>query len=300
MLAGERVRFCTACGTAAGTDWRFCAMCGQRIDVGAPDPSALRQRLVQALRDEGAIRTEAVAAAMGGVPRHLFIPDAPIEAAYRNEAVRTKVERGEAVSSASQPSIVAIMLEQLVVEPGDRVLEIGAGTGYNAALLAHLSGPGGQVISVDIDDDVVRSAQEHLATADAAGVRVERGDGAAGFAEGAPYDRIIVTAAAWDIAPAWREQLAPDGRLVLPLILANGQHRSVAFRLEEDRLVSTSIRFCMFMPLRGALAGPNLRITALARSYDDVSSDQQVLLRPHTKLVLEETPPPAWRQRPLG
>jgi len=94
MLAGERVRFCTACGTAAGTDWRFCAMCGQRIDVGAPDPSALRQRLVQALRDEGAIRTEAVAAAMGGVPRHLFIPDAPIEAAYRNEAVRTKVERG--------------------------------------------------------------------------------------------------------------------------------------------------------------------------------------------------------------
>ena len=92
---------------------------------------------MQALSDEGAIRTEPVAAATGAVPGHLFIPDAPLEIAYRNEAVRTKVERGEAVSSASQPSIVAIMLEQLGVEPGDRVLEIGAGEHLDQVLHVH-------------------------------------------------------------------------------------------------------------------------------------------------------------------
>ncbi|MGH3932646.1 MAG: hypothetical protein ACRDTF_22035 [Pseudonocardiaceae bacterium] len=94
-----------------------------------------------------------VEAAMRAVPRHLFIPDSPAERAYSNENIVTcRDAEGVAVSSASAPGVVAGMLEQLDVQPGHRVLEIGAGTGYNAALLAQLVGPAGQVTTVDIDD----------------------------------------------------------------------------------------------------------------------------------------------------
>src|SRR5258708_24206156 len=98
---------------------------------------------------------------------------------------------------------MAIMVEQLALQPGDRILEIGAGTGYNAALMAHLVGPKGQVVTVDIDQDTAAAAQAHLATAGADDIRVLCGDGALGYPEAAPYDRIILTAGTWDIAPAW-------------------------------------------------------------------------------------------------
>lgn len=88
---------------------------------------------------------------MRAVPRHLFVPDATVERAYSNEAVVTHRDAdGVAVSSSSAPGVVASMLEQLDVQPGHRVLEIGAGTGYNAALLAHLADPAGEVTTVDI------------------------------------------------------------------------------------------------------------------------------------------------------
>jgi hypothetical protein len=101
----------------------------------------------------GAIKSPAVEAAFRAVPRHVFVPEVSAEHAYRNEAIPTKLVDGHAVSSASQPSIVAVMLEQLDVQPGQRVLEIEAGTGYNAALLARLVGPSGHVVTVDLDED---------------------------------------------------------------------------------------------------------------------------------------------------
>ncbi|MGH3885395.1 MAG: methyltransferase domain-containing protein [Pseudonocardiaceae bacterium] len=101
--------------------------------------------------------------------------------------------------------------------PGHRVLEIGAGTGYNAALLAHLVGPAGKVTTVDIDSKVVRGARECLAAAGYRGVSVVCGDGEFGYSDHAPYDRIVVTAGAWDLPPAWVDQLAAGGRLVVPL-----------------------------------------------------------------------------------
>jgi protein-L-isoaspartate(D-aspartate) O-methyltransferase len=125
----------------------------------------LRHRLVEELRRSSALADEAVADAFLAVPRHLFVPGVPPERAYRDEAIATKIEGGRPVSSSSQPAIMAIMLEQLDVRPGMRVLEIGAGTGYNAALLQHLVGPRGRVVTIDIDPEVVAWARERLQAA---------------------------------------------------------------------------------------------------------------------------------------
>src|SRR5690606_3633947 len=111
---------------------------------------ALRSQLVEQLRASGAVRTERVGDAVRAVARHVFVPGVALEAAYANDAVVTKRDgRGVALSSVSAPRLVAMMLEQLRVQPGHRVLEIGSG-GYNAALLAELVGPAGSVTTVDI------------------------------------------------------------------------------------------------------------------------------------------------------
>jgi protein-L-isoaspartate(D-aspartate) O-methyltransferase len=164
---------------------------------------------------------------------------------------------GRAVSSASQPSIVAVMLEQLDVVPGQRVPEIGAGTGYNAALLAHLVGPSGRVVTVDID-----SARAHLATAGVEGVEVVCGDGVGlGHAPEAPYDCIVLTVGAWDIAPAWWHQLDAAGRLLVPLSL-RGVQRCIALERHDGWMDSVSVRDCGFMRLRSGFRGPETVLTA--------------------------------------
>ena len=220
-----------------------------------PDATERRQTLVDALKQAGRIVSPPVEAALRAVPRHLFLPDVPLDQVYQDDAIITKRQDGQAISSSSQPSMMAIMLEQLDLRPGQRVLEIGAGTGYNAALMAHLVGETGQVVSVDIDDELVARARARLAAAGWSGVQVVCADGMLGHAEAAPYDRIILTVAAWEIAPAWWEQLRPDGRLVLPLVL-NGPQKSVAFAPAADHLRSVSVHSCDFMHLRGGLARP--------------------------------------------
>jgi protein-L-isoaspartate(D-aspartate) O-methyltransferase len=220
------------------------------------DASDLQQALVDQLKREGEIRSPRVEAAFRAVPRHLFLPDVPLSQVYSDEAIPTKHLDGRAVSSSSQPAIMAVMLEQLALEPGHRVLEIGAGTGFNAALMAQIVGDAGQVITIDIDDDIVTRAREHLSAAGIGRVQVVCCDGGFGYPEGAPYDRIILTVGAADIAPAWREQLKSDGRLVLPLSI-RGPQESVAFERADGHLVSVSIEGCGFMMLRGALATRN-------------------------------------------
>jgi protein-L-isoaspartate(D-aspartate) O-methyltransferase len=218
--------------------------------------AALRERLVGHLLATGRIHSERLAAAFRAVPRHLFLPGVDLTIAYEDEAIPTRWSAdGRPTSSSSQPAIVAAMIEQLDVRPGHRVLEIGSGTGWNAALLALLTGPAGRVSTMDIEPAVAHQAARNLAAAGITGVEVITGDGAAGHPAGAPYDRVILTAAARDLAPAWSAQLAPGGRLVLPLAL-RGTQRSVAFEPVGDHLASVSIVPAGFMSLQGTLAGP--------------------------------------------
>jgi protein-L-isoaspartate(D-aspartate) O-methyltransferase len=220
------------------------------------DATRLRRELLASVRARGGARTESIAEALLSVPRHAFVPDVPVEAAYRDAAIVTKRDAdGLPVSSSSQPTIMALMLDQLGPSPGQRVLEIGAGTGFNAALLAHLVGPSGFVASVDIDPDVVERARVGLALAGYPEVEVICADGAHGHPAAAPYDRIIATVGVWDLAPAWLAQLTPGGRIVAPLDL-RGVQVSVAFEWEDGHWVSRSLVPCGFMRLRGALAGP--------------------------------------------
>ncbi|HEY0696468.1 MAG TPA: methyltransferase, FxLD system [Micromonospora sp.] len=219
------------------------------------DPERLRQALVDELRGHGVLWSPAVEAALRAVPRHLFVPAVPVRAAYANDVVPTKRdERGLAVSAASQPSIVALMLEQAEVRPGQRVLEIGAGTGYNAALLAYLVGGTGSVTTVDVDADIVEGARTALAHAGYGRVDVVPGDGALGHPAGAPYDLVIATVGAWDVPAAWLAQLTAGGRLVVPQRVRGGVSRSIAYRRDRDRWRSISSEMCGFMPLRGGIA----------------------------------------------
>jgi protein-L-isoaspartate(D-aspartate) O-methyltransferase len=212
------------------------------------------------LKNTRYIHTPAVEAAFRAVPRHLFLPAVALDTVYADEAIPTKRLGGKTVSSSSQPAIMAIMLEQLDVHRGHRVLEIGAGTGYNAALMAHIVGDRGHVVTVDIDDDLVADAREQLAAAGFERVHVVCSDGGLGYPAGAPYDRIILTVGAWDIAPAWQEQLKPDGRLVLPLIIRGNVQESVAFEHAGGHLASVSVHACGFVPLRGTHAGPQTTV----------------------------------------
>ncbi|MCC3765772.1 methyltransferase, FxLD system [Glycomyces sp. TRM65418] len=224
---------------------------GDHTDTSGDEARLLRTRLVGSLRSNGVIRTEAVEAAMLAVPRHRFVPEAPLHIAYADDVYVTKRDSdGEALSSASQPSIVAEMLEQLDVRPGHRVLEIGAGTGYNAALLDSMVGPRGSVTTVDIDADTVRRARKALDEVGGERVRVVQGDGQLGCADGAPYDRLIATVGTWDLPPAWWDQLVDGGRLVAPLSIRGCEH-SVAFDHVDGVMRSRSIVSCGFMPMRG-------------------------------------------------
>src|SRR3712207_5192779 len=117
---------------------------------GIRDLASLQRSLAEHMIRDGHITTAPVAEAFRAVPRHLFLPGVPPEAVYQDEAIVTNRLEGVPVSSSSQPAIMAIMLERLDLRPGQRVLEIGAGTGYNAALIAEIVGPGGRVITVDL------------------------------------------------------------------------------------------------------------------------------------------------------
>ena len=225
--------------------------------------AGLRERLVAKVQATSGIRDERIAAALRDVPRHLFLPHLPPEDAYLDDAIVTKRDaEGQPISSSSQPAIMAIMLDQLDLAPGQRVLEIGAGTGYNAALLRHIVGPTGTVVSVDIQSDLVEEARWHLASAGYRDVTVVAADGAEGYPPGAPYDRVIATVGVSDLAPAWRHQTRPGARIVVPLDV-RGSQLAVAFERAAPaqaggagHWVSQSAAPCGFMRMRGSLAGP--------------------------------------------
>ncbi|MCK9895026.1 methyltransferase, FxLD system [Frankia sp. AgB32] len=214
----------------------------------------LRDALTDYIAGWGTFRTPQIEAAFRTVPRHRFLPGIDLDTAYgRNPIVTRRAADGTSLSSASSPTLVATMLEQLAPQPGHAVLEIGTATGINAALLAELVGQAGDVVSIELDDDLAASAADHLRDTGYR-VHVVCGDGALGHAQCAPYDRLIVTAEATDLAPAWWDQLRVGGRAVVPLRLhGSGLTRALAFDHDAPgRMTSTSAVVCGFVPMRGS------------------------------------------------
>ncbi|SCK18526.1 methyltransferase domain-containing protein [Streptomyces sp. WMMB 322] len=226
--------------------------------------------LMRRLAARGALADPAWQAAFAEVPREVFVPyyyvtvsggrrerlwrDDPdperrarwLSGVYDDQPLATRVRDGELLSSSSQPSLMARMLEALEVRDGMRVLEIGTGSGYNAALLAHRLG-GARVTTVDLDPGITGTAREHLA---AAGYRprIVTGDGVLGAPAYAPYDRVIATCAVRAVPPAWLAQSVPGALVLAPVGTGLVPLRVEGPRDGEGRFLSTPAHF---VPLRG-------------------------------------------------
>ncbi|GAA4225010.1 hypothetical protein GCM10022254_05920 [Actinomadura meridiana] len=197
-------------------------------------------------------RTTRVLDAMAAVRREPFLPDANLEEVYDpHKAVVIKRDDGGAIGSCSSvPTLVATMLDQLRPQLGHNVLEIAAGTGINAAYLRELVGPTGSVTTIDHDPGVTAHARAALHAAGYPDVEVITRDGALGDQAHGPYHGIIVTVGAPDVYPAWREQLLPRGRLLVPLRF-RGTTRSLGLTLEGDTFISDTAELCGFIPMIG-------------------------------------------------
>ncbi|WP_063794149.1 methyltransferase, FxLD system [Streptomyces graminilatus] len=259
-------------------------------------PAGLREALVNNLIDGGHLRTPAVIAAFRDTERHRFLPGVDLQAAYAEEAVAIKHdESGEMISCISAPSIVATQLEQMGAGPGHKVLEAGAATGYNAALLGRLVAPGGHVWTVDVDQDLVDHASKNIAQAGASNVSVVLADGAVGLPEHAPFDRIQFTVGAGDVPVRILDQLAPGGRLVLPMRIRGSISRSFAFERDGDTWKAISCEMATFVPLRKGvcddiytlvpMAGEgNVRLETFSEQDVDRQAIRTVLDQPQAKV----------------
>lgn len=216
--------------------------------------------MVEALKQRGELSDARLEAAFLEVPRHAFLPGVTLDQAYADEAVPIKRDTdGSVISSASQPAMIAMMLRQLRLNPGNNVLEIGAGTGYNAALMSHIVGPEGNVTTLDLDKDIVEMAEKNLQRVSVgSNVRVVHADGAGGYAPRAAYDRVIATVGVWDVAEAWVRQLKPRGTVVAPIWL-DGSQISAAFTVQADNTLYSQHNLpCGFIQMRGLAAGPGV------------------------------------------
>jgi protein-L-isoaspartate(D-aspartate) O-methyltransferase len=186
---------------------------------------------------------------MRRVPRHAFIA-----AAFRREAYDDTPLPIEAGQTISQPYIVALMLEAARLGATDRLLEIGAGSGYASAVAAQLAG---HVDAIERHPLLVDLARERLARLGCTNVAVHAGDGSAGWPAGAPYDAIVVSAAGPRVPQALREQLAIGGRLVLPVDAGYGAQRLLLVsRLADDAWHEDDLGGVVFVPLVGAQGWP--------------------------------------------
>lgn len=211
----------------------------QRRDLAAKK----EMMLVQHLAARG-IRNEAVLRAMREVPREAFVPQGMEIFAYEDSPL--PIEEGQTIS---QPYIVAYMIEALELSPQDRALEIGTGSGYAAAVLSRVAG---EVHTVERIAFLAQQAAVRLREERFANVVVHQGDGTLGWPEAAPYDAIVVTAGAPDVPEALMNQLAPNGRLVIPVGGAQHYQTLVRVRREgEDKFRREELCAVRFVPLIG-------------------------------------------------
>lgn len=220
------------------------------MDTSSQFEDARREMVARQIQDRG-ICTERVLEAMRTVPRHLFVPAEYVEASYTDEPL--PIGEGQTIS---QPFMVAAMAEALLLKGSERVLEIGAGSGYQAAVLSLLAG---EVMAIEAQGALASSARERLMRLGYANVMVEQGDGSQGWAAGAPYDAILVTAGAPSVPPPLVEQLAEGGRLVIPV--GGAEHQELIRITKRQGGFSQDFLYdCRFVPLVGRYGWQDRRV----------------------------------------
>jgi protein-L-isoaspartate(D-aspartate) O-methyltransferase len=211
--------------------------------------AAARHRLVDRLRENGSVERPETAAALRAVPRHEFVPDARRDSAYTDRPL--PIGEGQTISA---PHMIAVMTDELALDPGDRVLEIGTGCGYHAAVTAEVVGDG-HVYSVEFESGLGERARATLSRLEY-DVAVRIGDGHAGWPAHAPYDAAYLTCAPPSVPAPVVEQVRPGGRVVAPV----GEHRQRLVTLHRradggvDRETHGHVRF---VPMRGGADGPD-------------------------------------------
>ncbi len=213
-----------------------------------------RLRMVQEQLLTRGIADERVLAAMRRVPRHLFVDEMARPAAYEDEPL--PIGSGQTIS---QPYMVARMTELLELESDSRVLEVGTGSGYQAAVLAEIAG---EVWTVERHGALAERARRVLARLGHRNVHVETGDGSLGLPHHSPFDAIVVTAASPGVPPSLTDQLAPGGRLVIP-VGGQGTQRLRLIRRDPNGLQETDVLGCRFVPLIGAHGHPSGEVRRL-------------------------------------
>ncbi len=206
-----------------------------------PDRFAVeRRRMVEKQLLDRGIRDQRLLDAMAAIPRHEFV-----EERYRDQAYADHPLPIAADQTISQPYIVALMLELLNLDPGSKVLEIGTGSGYQTALLARIAG---SVFSMERHVELAQQAAKILSRIGSVNARVVTGDGSRGLVEHAPYDAIIVSAAASEIPPPLFEQLREGGRMIIPVGPPEAQELQLV-RKVGGKALTTVMEGCRFVPL---------------------------------------------------
>ncbi|HPW17753.1 MAG TPA: protein-L-isoaspartate(D-aspartate) O-methyltransferase [Candidatus Aminicenantes bacterium] len=216
--------------------------------AGAQDEAAhavRRKRMVETQIAARGVRDPRVLGAMAAVPRHLFVPAGSADQAYEDHPL--PIGEGQTIS---QPYIVAFMTERLALGPGDKVLEVGTGSGYQAAVLARIAA---EIYTVEIHDGLARRAAALLERLGVRNVRVRAGDGFFGWPEAAPFDAVMVTAAAPEVPPALFAQLKEGGRLILPLGDPRGFQVLTVVAKRGGKPVSKAVLDVRFVPMTGEI-----------------------------------------------
>jgi protein-L-isoaspartate(D-aspartate) O-methyltransferase len=235
LLTGALV--CSACTVGVGVEQDTPVRTGVVQATG--DRADERERMVRTQIEARGVKDARVLAAMRAVPRHLFVLPSFAGRAYDDSAL--PIAEGQTIS---QPYIVAVMTEAAHVDPDDVVLEVGTGSGYQAAVLSHLVA---HVYSIEIVPALARASTTLLAAEGYANVTVREGDGYAGWPEHAPFDAILVTAAPPEIPSALREQLKVGGRMVVP-VGENDQYLRVITRT-DDGFTEATLMPVRFVPM---------------------------------------------------
>jgi protein-L-isoaspartate(D-aspartate) O-methyltransferase len=212
------------------------------IETPETDPyQRARERLVAVIARSTGIGDRRILAAFAKVPRHAFIPETERAAAYHDRAL--PIGHGQTIS---QPSMIAIMLQELDPRPSDRALEVGGGSGYAAALLGELVK---EVDGIELVPELAARAGSTLKELGYENVRIHGGDGSLGLPERAPFDLILVSAAARSIPEALLAQLAPGGRIAIPVGGELDQSLLVGERTAAGKLEFRTSTSCVFVPL---------------------------------------------------